>query len=396
MLVAIPDAEEGRSYSYKMLNKNKIPGVLSGKVRKEDGKGYWYVDISKKKNLFQEYQEKEMKLEDMIDIFQQLTLILEELKNYLLCESKAVLDPEYIFRDLDDQKIYILYLPWDREEKNLQRLAEFFLEKINQRDENGVNAAYMFYRQQSQQHFSLYHFLPILEKESILKRQKDNDSNQWSEEEIRNCFVKERSEIDIEEFIVDKAEKNDYEEKKKLKYIVLLLILVCLVLGFLPVTSSMIRISCLAFAILLSVVFIIFTLKKNKNKKSLQETESKELSPVKKMEIETKETVFFDSFENDECLKLQWKEKGRKKQFLLNEFPCTIGKMKEDVELCIEDTSVSRIHCRFIDQGNKICIMDLNSTNGTFLNGLRIKSGEILEIEKNDEILLGKVKINVV
>ena len=45
---------------------------------------------------------------------------------------------------------------------------------------------------------------------------------------------------------------------------------------------------------------------------------------------------------------------------------------------------------------NKICIMDLNSTNGTFLNGLRVKSGEVLEIEKNDEILIGKVKVLVV
>ena len=100
--------------------------------------------------------------------------------------------------------------------------------------------------------------------------------------------------------------------------------------------------------------------------------------------------------DKDEYLKLQWKEKGRKKQFILKEFPCTVGKMKEDTNLCISDISVSRIHCRFIERENKICIMDLNSTNGTFLNGLPIKSGEVLEIEKNDEILIGKVKLSIV
>ena len=100
--------------------------------------------------------------------------------------------------------------------------------------------------------------------------------------------------------------------------------------------------------------------------------------------------------ENEDYLILQWKEKGRNKQFVLKEFPCTVGKMKEEVNLCISDISVSRIHCRFVEQENKICIMDLNSTNGTFLNGLSLKSGEVLEIEKNDEILLGKVKLNVV
>ena len=40
--------------------------------------------------------------------------------------------------------------------------------------------------------------------------------------------------------------------------------------------------------------------------------------------------------------------------------------------------------------------MDLNSTNGTSLNGLPIINGEIQEIEKNDEILIGKVIVSVV
>jgi pSer/pThr/pTyr-binding forkhead associated (FHA) protein len=40
--------------------------------------------------------------------------------------------------------------------------------------------------------------------------------------------------------------------------------------------------------------------------------------------------------------------------------------------------------------------MDMNSTNGTWLNGMRLKQGEIIEIEKNDEILIGKVRVIVV
>ena len=62
-----------------------------------------------------------------------------------------------------------------------------------------------------------------------------------------------------------------------------------------------------------------------------------------------KETVFFSACE-EEHLKLQWKEKGRQKQFVLKEFPCTVGKMKEEVSVVISDASVSRIHCRFIEK----------------------------------------------
>lgn len=402
MLITIPQGEDSNRYSFKMLEKNKIPGVLYGRERKEDGKGYWYVDISKKKTLMQEYQDNEMQLEDMIHIFQQLIPILDELKHYLLSESMVVLEPEYIFRDIEEDKLYVLILPWNREEKNLQHLAEFFLEKINQRDENGVNAAYLFYRQQSQPHFSLYHFLPVLEKKSILKRQMEKEIPAWKEAEEKRISLIEKEE-DIQEKIAAynfEQEENvkhiEEKEKRILKITLFIFSLVCLMVGLIPVLSTVIRMSCVAFSILLFVVFIFIIFLNDNNNKKFLKSEDKNISPIQKTEIGISETVFFESFENEDYLKLQWKEKGRNKQFVLKEFPCTVGKMKEEVNLCISDISVSRIHCRFVEQENKICIMDLNSTNGTFLNGLSLKSGEVLEIEKNDEILLGKVKLNVV
>ena len=62
----------------------------------------------------------------------------------------------------------------------------------------------------------------------------------------------------------------------------------------------------------------------------------------------------------------------------------------------INDISVSRVHCQFVKKENRIAIMDLNSTNGTSLNGMPLENGEMIEIEKNDEILIGKVKVLVV
>ena len=62
----------------------------------------------------------------------------------------------------------------------------------------------------------------------------------------------------------------------------------------------------------------------------------------------------------------------------------------------MEDSSVSRIHCRFIENNGEIAIMDMNSTNGTSLNGMKLRPGEIMGIAKNDEILIGKVRALVV
>ena len=389
MLIEIPENTDTNLYPFKMLMKNKIAGVLSCQKRMEDGKGYLYVDIEGKRNLLQEYQEKEWQLEDMVSFFQEITCILEEVRSFLMHENMVIMNPEYIFRDLETNNLYILIVPWLREEKTLHKLAEFFLEKINHRDENGVNAAYLFYRQQSQPHFSMHQFISILEKESILKRQKSKNMGQIPVKET--CEYEETDRVtNVISGVQEEAEKT-YDEKIVRKNIGKVSIVLFLVFGgvsFLPIISVVLKISCMAMAILFFTVFLLFF-------RRVHHQMPKE-EPAQETEVDIRETVFFHSDENEEYFKLQWKERGRKKQFVLKEFPCTVGKLKEEVSLVIGDNSVSRVHCRFVEKEGKVYLMDLNSTNGTFLNGLPIKSGEIQEIEKNDEILVGKVEVNVV
>ena len=51
------------------------------------------------------------------------------------------------------------------------------------------------------------------------------------------------------------------------------------------------------------------------------------------------------------------------------------------------------MHARIIKQGAEIYLEDLNSTNGTFKNGLRLEPYEKRKLEKEDEIKCGNVTI---
>lgn len=66
----------------------------------------------------------------------------------------------------------------------------------------------------------------------------------------------------------------------------------------------------------------------------------------------------------------------------------TIGRSKENNNVIINDEKVSRNHLQIVqdDQG-RCCVMDLGSTNGTFVNGQRI-SGEA-PLHKGDELRIG-------
>ena len=57
----------------------------------------------------------------------------------------------------------------------------------------------------------------------------------------------------------------------------------------------------------------------------------------------------------------------------------------------MRDKSVSRMHAQIDEAEGKLYIYDLNSTNGTYINGIKVVSGEN-EIKEGDEIRLGNLR----
>ena len=58
----------------------------------------------------------------------------------------------------------------------------------------------------------------------------------------------------------------------------------------------------------------------------------------------------------------------------------------------LNDQSVSGLHARISRDGNRFFIKDLNSTNGTFRNGMRLEPNASEIIEPGDDSGIGKLK----
>ena len=132
-------------------------------------------------------------------------------------------------------------------------------------------------------------------------------------------------------------------------------------------------------------------------KQSREDVDTESLPPVSVEEYFDNNlddvTVYFDQ---EEYLRLKWKEGRFSKEYILEEFPATVGKLKESVQIAVNDPSISRLHARFRKQTNTIYLQDLDSTNGTFVNGKRLCMGEEAIIGRGDEIQFGKIIVNVV
>lgn len=65
----------------------------------------------------------------------------------------------------------------------------------------------------------------------------------------------------------------------------------------------------------------------------------------------------------------------------------TIGKERSRVNYCISDnTSVSRCHARISRKGSQYFVADMNSTNFTFVNGVKVAPGQEVALKDNDTV----------
>lgn len=84
--------------------------------------------------------------------------------------------------------------------------------------------------------------------------------------------------------------------------------------------------------------------------------------------------------------KLDFLLNDEQKSFILNKNEINIGKLPGN-DLHLQDNSISRKHCKLIKTDETYKIEDLNSTNGTYVNGKKIKE-KLLKPE--DNITIGR------
>ncbi len=88
--------------------------------------------------------------------------------------------------------------------------------------------------------------------------------------------------------------------------------------------------------------------------------------------------------------RLAWEENGQAGEKIFEGSVVTIGAM-DDNDLVFSDETISRYHCKIYQEGNSYVLQDLGSTNGTFINKVRIKEAYL---KPGCQLQLGKTKLS--
>jgi pSer/pThr/pTyr-binding forkhead associated (FHA) protein len=90
--------------------------------------------------------------------------------------------------------------------------------------------------------------------------------------------------------------------------------------------------------------------------------------------------------------RLTWKEAGAEKEQYVPLDGTTIGRSSQN-SLMITDLAASRFHCKVLPNEGSFLLVDLDSTNGTFLNGERLSGSRGLH--NGDQIKIGDLVFDV-
>ena len=69
----------------------------------------------------------------------------------------------------------------------------------------------------------------------------------------------------------------------------------------------------------------------------------------------------------------------------------TLGRAPE-ADLILDAALVSRVHCRLEAELERVSVIDLSSTNGTYINDARIERGSVSD---GDRLRVGRVEFTV-
>lgn len=446
LILKCEETEAEGGYQQKMLASNKIDRILKCSVRNINGSAYYYYDISSKVTLENLYQGRKMSYAQVKDFLEQMDCIYGNLTKYFMEESGLLVQPEYIYYDISSQKYYGLYYPRImknrempiRDENLYEPLMDFLLNHIDTENQKLVDNIYRIYELSEEQFFSLADALPFFEE--VIEEDKHINyapKEMEIEKTVEMPPVQEWKELERKEVDTDLP----VAKGNRFFYGIFAVLSFCGLAGEfwiyweyqLTKQELTMIISCAAITFLcfgFSLVQCVLSGRRNRKQAGedvlLQqdiEDEFRNLRPVsiegvldydmdiaiagndidvgaqrnrRKNELKKEisdfgETIFIDLKHQKEEYKLYALDKKNKKHIELTKFPFTIGKMAGCVDCAITDESISRLHARIDRQDDKILLTDMNSTNGTYKNGLRMEPSETVEIEPGDEIRFGKV-----
>ncbi len=106
--------------------------------------------------------------------------------------------------------------------------------------------------------------------------------------------------------------------------------------------------------------------------------------------------ILYENADKDSNLILVSKNPRQQESIVLEKDSYVVGKLSGQADIILSHPSVSRVHAKIDRLGKEYYLCDLNSTNGTYVNGRRLMVNESVSLAPSDEIAFARESFQVV
>lgn len=425
------------SYQIRMLLTNAIPGLLDCKIGKMDDKTLFYYEVTSRQSLQSVFEQRSIGAEVLRKLFEQLLDLLEELGQYLLVPDGLVLQPELVFADANLENFSFCYLPGKQGhtgcfQKQIRELMEYLLPKLDHQEQDAVVLGYGLYREISAEIFSVETIQALLyqtgkeKKETTEQEGKERSREENPPVQMEEMRWEEReAEAAAENFFVEAEEEKDEGNWKNIVEAVICIGFLGGVLALRWTQAETVWYLVLggAAAVVGIVSLALELFSEYQNRKGLKQKDGtwnpqsdteqqgwRRDSSVEKekiwekneeqenrkmhslMELEGQEEDLFGKTE----LLTSPEDEGR--AYLIPIDPIDlplipiergstlIGKLSAAADVILPYRTVSRLHAKLVSTEEGDYLLDLNSRNGTTVNGVPLMGETKRKLEDGDDI----------
>ncbi len=375
--VRLEEKPRENRYQYCILNRGGIRFLLPCSLRYIDGDAFLYYDISSTQNIVQLFEGKVIGREWMRDFLWGMERMEQELARYLLEDRNIIWSPQHIYQDLEKNDFFFMYVPYCAKDSGFKSLLDFWVDRVDYEDEALVEFVYGLYEQYAAAGETCLNRQIFERFKEVEKREKKSQKAERQEQDGETQGMCEPGLPQVSRLWHSDSSEAEPETAERRR-------------GFLAFLSGRRkRQDPVSYQEILRRQVAAQPLGAVGEESVYGETDNCQ-DTEQESEGEYGRTVYIEETEEERPRGL-YRDNGEL-AVKVDKFPFVIGKRREEADLVLEDRSVSRIHARILEEEGNIYLEDLNSTNGTFKNGLRMRPYEKRRLEKEDELRFGKVE----
>lgn len=381
--ILLDEKPEEKRYQYCIVGRGGIKGLLPCNLRYINGQGYLYYDITSKQNVQQLYSKKNITRDWIKDFLWSFRQVRQELERFLLDAGNILMFPEQVFQDLESRVFSFLYIPYYEGKNGIKELMDFWVEHIDYDDDLLVTCVYHMYEQMDQ-NGDIYFQKQIFEDAKMLEAAQMTEVGKATTRtaEVREGTARTTEANKVAEQTVEKRARAQATETGEITDS-----------GQAADERTGANPSKRRF-------FGIFDGRKkdreirDQYRQNMQEIMSGyAVAEDSAYDEDYGRTIYIEEPAAERETQRKIETPKGKLVAVVKDSVQTLGKKKGEADIVLEDASVSRLHARITKEKETFFIEDLNSTNGTFKNGLQLQPYERRELEEGDEIKLGRVTL---